>query len=344
MALLTGPWARALDADLNIVSTAKLRIYNVGTVTLASNVHLDAAMSGGSPAANPLSVSGSDGWFPQIYAPSGSQYDMRLETSTGSLIKAFPNQEAVGAGTDSLERDFGTSRGRMVGMAGVTSFEAGNPVGDDVGGDVRLGGWENTQADTAEIDAVVTHITGNLDVDGKRLVGLVSSAATPFSGVSSVDIALPDDPAGVTAYEVMIWGLTHSAATTLVGRFSFNGGAAYVATGYDGLATNFAGGVATVGADGPDTVFPIANGLAGAANKPTTVRLLIFTVNSGSAWTTTQAYSTGYIPGTAEHGITLACGFSPTGNGRATHLRVLPGSGTITGFYRVTPLRGSGDT
>jgi hypothetical protein len=338
MAIVTGPWARALDNNADVMAGAKLRVKVAGSSTLASNIYSDAGMT--TPHSNPITaVTG--GWFPLIFAPSGQQYDIDLETSGGVVIRSFLNQEALGSDSGAWERDFTLSRARIAGLAGVTSFEGGPPTGDNIGGNVRLGGWNDTQADDLELDGAIVRTTSDVfTVNGKKLIGVVQVGATPFTTSSAVDIALSNTPSGIRAWRILVWDYLQSTNASLYGRLSYDSGATYKsgASDYYGGYVQNGSGTATAAAAQMD----FCSNINGSAARPGVLDILVVTPNSGTAATRVICRANGILnTGNLAQAESVSLGEGAFG--RATNLRLLPSAGTITGVYQVIGLRGTGD-
>jgi hypothetical protein len=318
MAFLADARLHARDANGDPLVGATLTIRNAGTMTLSS-VYRDADLT--DAMSNPTSgadVSDAGGWFPQIFAADGSTFDITLKDANGVTVKSYVDVPVVGEGAGAFIRDFGSSRVSIDNSGGTIRLAAGNAAGDDVGGNLSLGGWNNTQADAITLDGAATNTTGKLTVGGKKLPGVVVSE-TAFSAQSTVVVAVPNDPAGVTAFDIEFFNITSSGASTLDCTFSYDNGATYASTGYGGGS--------------------LAAGMGGNA---TTLRLRLITAASGLNHS--AIFGTAVQPGAATP-LTTVCRSHVGGGGenRVTHVKFVPNAGTLTGKYRVVPVYGSGD-
>lgn len=347
MAIVVGPFYRALDDNNVLVPSAQLRVRTAGSAVLAVNIYSDSAMT--IQHANPVQADAA-GWFPLIYSPSGQKFDVAILTSIaagGAVVHSFLNQESVGSDTGALTRDFTTSRARIAASTGgVTSFEAGDPTGDDVGGKVRVGGYSDSQADTISLDGAATNTTGTLTVRSKKLLGLVETPAVTFTAASTVDIPLTNTPTGVLAWEVDLWDFLTSATANLYARFSYDGGGTFKAgaTDYYGHFIQLSAASSAATADLTEAQMELCSNLVGSAARPGFGKIRIITPNGAGAVSTrlsSQLFGQTQTPVLAS---VMASGFGIGSYGRATHLRLLASSGTITGKYRVTPLYGFGET
>lgn len=312
-------WAH--DSSGDPVSGATLTIYNAGTTTLAS-VYRDSTLS--TAMSNPtsgLDVSDSSGRFPQIFAAEGISLDILMKTSAGVVITSYDDVIALGSGAAIFTRDFGNSRARIAGSGGVVSYEAGDPAGDNVGGQVRLGGYNNTQANTASIDAAAVNTTGIFTENGKKLTGVVSSSAG-FSGVTEINLQVPNSPAGIQAFQIDLLNLVGSTTATTYCRFSYDNGSTYETTSYQG------------GSSGEG----ILSGGDLSSSTPTSHCLRLVTASS---------LNVSSLSGITMTSSATATGFIHNGNiaskSRVTNVKVYPSTGTFSGRARVIPMRGTGD-
>lgn len=265
--------------------------------------------------------------------------------------------QAMGADSGTWLRDFGTSRARVAGSGGVTSFEAGPPVGDDVGGAVRLGGYESTQADTAEIDAAATTVTGSMDVSGalnadglitensKKLYGVVQETTSP-AAAAGIDLALTETPANVRAWSVEGIDIVMSATATVNLTLSYDGGATFKtgATDYGFTRSVQAVTSTTVGSTSTQTEAAISTTTQTPTGKPGRLNMTIATVESGNGDTVIEGRM--YAHDNSGTPVPLISHFVAYGHGnygRATHVKISVSSGTITGTFRIVPLRGFGE-
>lgn len=156
MAQLSPVRFRATNAIGELVVGAGLFLFVAGTSTPA-DIYTDDDLT--TPAANPL-VSGSDGYWPQFYAPSGQLVDMfaRQTDDIGSTLL----WQALAVASTGLEdvatffRDFGSDgRAQMRGDSGRVHLEFGDPAGDNIGGKFTIGGWNGTPFDEGVFDGKV---------------------------------------------------------------------------------------------------------------------------------------------------------------------------------------------
>lgn len=343
MALIYDSRWRALDANGNPLSGATLTLYNAGTTTLA-NVFRDAALS--SAMTNPTSgsdTSNADGWFPQVFASEGANFDIILKTSGGSTLASYLSVAAIGAQSGSLTRDFTNSRYSVSGTSGIVSVEAGDPTGDNVGGKMRVGGWAGTQADDIELDGVLVNVTGRLKERSKKIPGTVYTEGV-VSGVANMDITLPVDPAGVKAWQIEIIDLIVTSAATLSARFSTDGGATF----YSG-ASDYYYSVGTIASGSFTSTRAEVGASPSAASSmsiaPTTLnansvsRLNLFVVANnidGTHWGLNTSVN---LVQNLITGVLVA-----NQSTQPTTLRIIASAGTMSAKYRVIPRRGLGDT
>lgn len=364
MALLIGPWQRATDSANAVVSGAKLRIYEQGTTTLAT-VYSDDGLT--TPASNPLTAD-SAGWFDLVYATQDQLFDIRVETATGGAastpIKSWSDQPALGPEGSSLLRDFINARFKVSASSGVVNIEVGDPDPDNTGGSMRLGGWADTQADDIEIDAAAVTTTGPLSVggalsttgviteNGKKLPGVIQTPATTFTTASRVDIPLTNTPTGVRAWEIYVFDLLWSASSDLRMRLAYDAtptfktGIADYGYSYFQAPTNTATGANVLSYITSSTdsieVRP-AHGTPSASARPAFMKFTIFTPNSGANETQILGEMMHYSSTEQTPRPIFFAGTGKGGYGRATYVRIYPGTGTITGAYLVKPLRGFGE-
>lgn len=322
-------WAH--DSSGNPIVGATLTIYDAGTTNLSS-VYRDAALA--TPMTNPTSgadAADSGGWFPQIFAAEGGLFDIAIKTSAGVAVKSYVSVPAVGEGGGDITRDFGTARVWIGNRGGVIRFEGGNAEGDDIGGDVSIGGWNATQADTLELDAAATNTTGTLTVKSHKLPGIVTGEYV-FSGVGSVVLDIPNDPAGVTAYEIHLMYIAGSAGGTLGATVSYDNGATYRSTAY----VTWAGGSAVL----DTTQFTLSAATGSITVDPASGVYTLITDNSTGIspifGLTSQNGANQLLTGISGH-------HAMTGATRITNLKLVASAGTMSGRARVVPLYGTGD-
>jgi hypothetical protein len=343
MSILYKPRWEARDATGNAYSGAKLYVYEAGGLVPAS-VFADAALS--TPLTNPV-IADANGRFAQIFVAADT-FDVVCKTSADVTLWSDEDVDGLGDSSGTFERDFTNSRLEISGSGGVVSIEAKPPTGDDVGGDGRLGGAEGTQAETWEIDAAAATVTGDLEVNGaitkggKKIPGVVYTEGSA-SAQASVDIALPNSPTGVRGWRIEIIGLVLSATTGLRARLAYDATPTFKTGASDysyGYVTSAGGGVTDL-ADAANDYIAIG------PNQEPTATLLgagfidIATPNSGNGATvvsgTFHSVSGGFP-------LTILFSAQGLGNyGRATYLRLYPGSGTETFTYRVLTRQGFGE-
>lgn len=325
MALLYDARFRAVDANGAVLVGATLTVKNAGTSTLSS-IYRDNAQT--TPMTNPTSgsdISDAAGRFPQIFLTEGGLYDITLKTSGGSTVTTYLNVTALGPSTSTFTRDFGTSRARIAGSGGVTSYEAGDATGDDVGGQARIGGYNGTQADTISLDGASVNTTGILKENSKKLYGVVTASGSVTAAASMI-ISLTNTITGVMLYDVDIFSLKCSASPNLTVNFSYDNGATYDVTSNYG--TN-GGGLTTSGT--LIATVPTTNGYFHS-------RLRLQQNDAGSNGATLAGYTAPGGAAMAFVNITRSGNVTPV-----THIKITASTGTITGNWRVIPLRGTGD-
>lgn len=366
MALLYDSRLVARDAAGDAYSGALLYVYVAGGLTPA-NVYASAALGGGSSLTNPVEAD-SNGRFPQIFVAQ-TLFDLVLKTAGGVTIASYEDVSGLGESDGVFERDFTNSRARISGTAGVVSFEAGPATGDDIGGAGRIGGWEGTPADTWEIDALATSVTGDMSIaedfdvttpkklteGGKRLSEVLYTDATTFTGQSTITIALPNTPSGTRRYKVRLWDLVMSnTAAWLSLRLAYDGvptfktGAGDYAYTYNYPSdSNFTGAVQRASSTGATAIRLNESAVSSSATNLMAIDLEIMTVDSGNGVTHVFGRILGHW-GTAVAVLTNNS-FEAVGllsYGRATHLQVLAtgaGAYTMSGKYQLVTERGYGE-
>lgn len=218
---IDGPWDPALDSAGDPLSGALLYTFDSVATTTPKTSYSDTALT--VPHANPI-VANSAGRFAQIWAAEGAGYYITLKTAAGVTIASWGSIVALGAdATGVIERDEGADgRLKIYADAGVANFEAGDPDPDDVGGAVRIGGWDGTQADTIELDAAAVSVTGNLLVNGK-VIGEALSTGT-VTAMASADIALPT---GYMRYRVELRNIVPASDAVIHLRTKHDGDGAF---------------------------------------------------------------------------------------------------------------------
>lgn len=331
------------DASGNRVSGGKLRIYETGTTNLA-DVFSDSGLT--TPLPNPV-VANSAGVCPQVYGEAGLVVDCAMLTSADVEIsgRSF-TMTLLGSTSTGAEYDFGNSRGKLSGSGGVFSIEAGDMAGDDTGGQMRLGGWGGTQADSIELDAAAVDTTGTFTENGKELPGVVQTSSTS-SGAATVIIALPNtNPEGCRVYEVDIIDIVCASSGSITGTFSFDNGATYDATGYyasSSKAPTSNAGV-TSGGSANDTSAAITSmAAAPTAAQPAHMHFKLITPNTTTGTVSMVGVFCGGSLTSGEEGTHAPFrAMQETNGGRCTHIK-LTFPGTVSCTYRVVPLRGFGE-
>jgi len=231
---------QAFGATGSILAGAKLYLYDSVATTTPKAAYTDSALT--IPHAFPI-VADSSGVFAQIYASAGATYHAILKTSAGVTIQTFENWQALGAEDNgTFEKDFGANgRLQAYGSGGVVQLEAGNAVGDDVGGSLAIGGWDGTVLDSLTVNALATTVNGSVSVLGDMVsTGLVDGASSTtfwvklvsgaITAAATTDIALSS---GYNSFRLEITFLRPSTALDLSLRFSYDNGATYKAGATD---------------------------------------------------------------------------------------------------------------
>jgi hypothetical protein len=333
MATIQEPRFRAMDNTGNVYVGATLTIYTAGTTTPA-NIYRDSGLT--TPMTNPTTgsdKSGADGYFPQVFAAEGTSFDVVIKKADGTTLGSLLSVPAVGSDSGALTRDFGPGgRLRIAGSGGIVRVEGGDPTGDDLGGKITLGGYNGTQADIVTLDGASVNTTGTLTELGKSLPGVVQTGKTAFTAVSSVVIALPNSPAGVATWDVDVFDLVASnsgAIFTLTA--STDGGVTYAATGYQhDLVAGNNGSVSDTYTSTAGTAFSLTIGMAQSSKIWSSIRVHAALVRGQTMGITsaTTALAQFLLAGMLQGGTAI------------THLKLIVSAGTMTGFYRVVPLRG----
>lgn len=294
----------------------------------------------------------SSGRFPQVFAASTATFDILLKDAAGVTLASYVSVSALGAQSGVLSLDFTNSRFQARGSGGTVFVEAGDPTGDDVGGHLTFGGWNGTQADAIAINAAATSMTGTLDTGGAltenahRLAGIVYTPNGTFSTVASVDIPLTNSPTGTRVYDLDIIDLAFSAALNLEVRFSYDGGVTYKAGASDyayNVMWSDAGGASSANSAAA-AFMVIASGAFSPANSSSVLFMRITTPTSGSDTTVIAGKIATWLTGTPSARVQVFGAHTAASFGRATHIRLLTSTGTMTGRYRVVPQRGFGET
>jgi hypothetical protein len=350
MALLLSPGVRIANAAGVPISGGKIRVYNANTTTL-SNLYSDTGLT--VPLANPVVCNSagypsSDGSNTVGIFCASANYDIAFMTAASVVLVTIDDVASYGSDAATLTKDFTNSRFAVRGSGGTIYVEAGDADPDAVGGTGILGGWLGTQADSWTINAAVANVVGRIKENSKKLPGVIYTDATTFTAVSTLEIALTNDPTGVRAWDLDLWDLTGTGVLSLLARFSYDGGGTYKsgASDYNYLKTKLddAGAATTTAPGDVDTKIDVNYYMITAANRLATVRIRIVTPDSGAGRTTLEASTVACGTTTAHMGHFFTAGEAVGGYGRATHIRLLQSGQTITGKYRLTPLRGFGET
>lgn len=327
MAFLPETRIRATDANGVPLVGATLTIYTAGTTTPAL-VYRDSGMA--VPMTNPTSgadVSDSGGYFPQIFAIEGLLFDVTLKDEFGATIETQQDVPTLGSGSAVFLRDFGNSRAQITGSAGVVRYEAGPATGDDTGGQLTLGGFNGSQADAIVLDALTINTTGALTEKGKALTAVVYSTGGVITSAEMI-IPLPNDPLGTLAWDIDLIGVD-TGGTNLEVQISVDNGATYLSGAfYTGVRINNASASTQTGGTSKTLADLSGQGALDA-------RMRVMTTNTTGQ---TRFFLTGV--GSTVGSLLSASGLYTATVARATHIRLFPGSGAITGGWRVMPLRG----
>lgn len=352
-----GTWVR--DADGNPLSGAQVRVYDANTTSeadLFSNSGLSVALS------NPVITNAdgypsSDGANECLIWIAGGEYDVAFLDEDDVVLVSWDDVQPVGGeGGDSETTVSGNGRVAWTGAAGEVFLRIGDPSPDDIGGTLRIQGWDGTQADEIELKADEVKVAGDLTVKGgKKLPGYVATPATTFTAVSEVIVALTESPADVRSFVVDVFDLSNSAAGILPAlQFCYDGSGTVFKSGasdyaFSAQVTDQVGGgfVNSVHDDAHTHIQLMGSpGLAPLANKPHWLRLEIITPESGAGATIVRSTLTGYDDGATDFPTVIAAaGYGLGGYGRATHVRlfIASGGGTLTGKYRTEVRLGFGD-
>jgi hypothetical protein len=348
MAILTEGRILVTDASDTPISGGKVRIYDTGTTNLTS-VFSDEALS--VPLTNPV-VANSSGFTPVIFAAEATSVDVTYLTAadatvTGRTYTAIP---FLGSDTGTFTRTLpGGTRFKITDGGGIVLMQVGDASPDNVGGQLTIEGWAGTQGDTLTLDFATTNTTGVITENSKKLLGIVNTNATTFTAVSSVDIPLTQNPSGVLCHEVEVFNLIASTTSVLGIQFSYDGGGTYksgasdYAYAYQYKNLGDPNLYPTYSEDDAHTQI-LCNTSTDFTVKPAWLTLRILTVASGSNPTAVKGELMCLQGGgTGKPNLNLIRGYGLGGYGKATHMRLLASTGTITGQYRVAAMRGFGE-
>lgn len=288
------------------------------------------------PLPNPV-VADSAGRFPQMFADEGDIYDLELHTAADVFVEGYEDYTALGTTTGGIDIDFGLDgRFRVDGSGGQPNIEFGDPVGDAVGGDGRIGGWGGTQGDDLEIDFANVEFTGSVTAGGvlnpfPRL--LTSGTAT---AAATTDIVLNQS---FENWELRLTNLTSSTAAIVQLRVSFDGGATYKSTAgdyaYQGIGQSNAAAVNTAVA----TADHMRLSQGAVASTATGGAMFTVRINSRAAQETFAISNfASVIAGTVAESNSGQMSSSTNNKnfGKATNIRILGATGTLTFQYALT--------
>lgn len=347
MATLYDARIRAIDSDGDPLVGATLTI-NVANTSTPAPIFRDAALT--VPMTNPTSgadVSDAGGWFPQIFATEGTLVDITLKNSAGATVKTYVDVSFLGSNTGEFERTLADdTRFSVRGSGGVVYMEFGDPSPDNSGGTAVIGGWVGTQADLITVNAALFNVIGQIKENSKKLFGVVATEAVTVTAQTSVDIALPNLPAGTRAWEIEIFdfSISGSGVGGLLLQMAYDSApTTFVAAGYSGFCTNAnsTSGVtlSTVGT----TEISLIGSLGGAANQLGVGRIRLITPNSGSDAVKVSSNIEG-INNLGQFLNVQANAYGPTVAGRLAAVRLsLNGVNTFSFKYLVRSLRGYGE-
>jgi hypothetical protein len=354
MAIILPPGTRVATAAGVPISGAKVRVYNANTTTLAT-IYSDVGLS--VPLTNPVVCNSagypsSNGTTPTLIFAAANNYDVAFLDASDNVLAPFDDSPAVGADNSTFSRDFTNSRVQITGSGGVIRVEAGDASPDNSGGQGKLGGWNDTQADSWIADAEVFDTTGYLKENGKKLPGSLYTDATTFTAQTAVNIALPNSPSGARAYRITVFDFTVTASSSIQYQASFDGGATVKsgASDYDfaSLVQEASVAVATGDEAAAGGTNVIGDGsITTPTNRPGRIEFEIITPNSGSDSTLIIGrYFLHDSQATPVPCIGMFATWVRGGYGRMTHLRLVQATGaqTMSGKYRVERLYGFGET
>lgn len=355
MALLLDPATRVLDTTGAAINGGQVRVYNANTTTLAdifSDAGLSVALSN-PVVCNSTGYPSSNGTTPTLIFAAAANYDVAfLDTvANGStVLRSWEDVPSVGSDEATLYKDFTNSRFQVRGSGGTIYVEAGDASPDNTGGTMRLGGWSGTEADTITLDGALVNVDGVLKENSKKLPGVIYTDATTFSTSTGVAIQLPNTPTGVRQWEIEVWDLVAAGTVALTAQLSFDSGATYKSGAADyiydkWIMDNTAGPGIAVSPSTGDTKIDVSYALRAPAGKPARMTIKVTTPNSGSDHTLVESSGTACDRTAATSLATFGTSGSCVGGyGRATHIKLAQGANLISGYYRITPKRGSGET
>lgn len=218
---------QVFDSNGDPLPGAKLITRVPGTTTPKATYNAPDLLN---PLTNPV-VADSAGRFPQMWANTGENYDLVLTDENDVTIESFEGVTALGSEDQAVNIDFGTNgRFAIEGSDGVPNIEFGPPVGDDVGGSGRIGGWNETQGDDLEIDFATVNYNGNINTTG--LIGTPTIAAAVPMALLKATVApvasftIPLDQR-FSRWQLILDNIILSAAGSPTLVMSFDGGGTY---------------------------------------------------------------------------------------------------------------------
>jgi hypothetical protein len=280
------------------------------------------------------------GVFPQIFAANGEAFYASLRTAAGVEVQQFQFLTALGSDdASSLLRDFTTNgRFQVRGSGGIVQIEVGDPSGDDIGGDGRIGGWEGTQGGSLGLDFAEVEGTGFSDFPVVKRAGVTEWVprlliAGTASAVSELILPLDDT---FECWELQLRNIKNTAATLTQAVLSFDGGATYKNTLGDytdhGIAQH------NSGAD-PRVAYDRAQMNLMTADTGTTGHTDVVMKLFSKAAAETRALVTFIQDDPASAANTKSGLFSNSTNnknwGKATHLKIITNMSTATFDYRL---------
>lgn len=332
---------QVFDSNGDPLPGAKLITRVPGTTTPKATYNAPDLLN---PLTNPV-IADSAGRFPQMWANTGENFDLVLTDENDVTIEAFESVTALGTEDQEINIDFG-SNGRFAvrGADGVPNIEFGDVTGDNVGGSGRIGGWDGTQGDNLEVDFATTTFTGALNVAGPISTPSPSGLAVPMvvgrgtvSAVSTIDIPIP---ATYSSYMLEIRNMVGSVTTAqqLNGTLSFDGGGTYKSAADDyQVALFYNGGSTTSQAATNSASVGVTRGSGGASGLGgTDVRVQIWTGSTRE--TRMLSDMCGFTAGNNLLSVMgqVASTTNNKGYGRATNLRIVPSTGTVSFSWVLT--------
>ncbi|HET6971721.1 MAG TPA: hypothetical protein VFH92_11390 [Phenylobacterium sp.] len=349
MARIYHPYERALDNNGKPMPFAQLYTRDAASPTTPKETWSDVGLT--TPNPNPIQAD-QYGFFPAAFASEGEAYYLILVPNGGNPAAPFHSADGVDAlGSDvaaDLARTFAAAR--MLISGGLTDgvhqgviIAAGLPSPTATGGYMSLEGWAGTQLDRLDLKAATANVLGRLKENDKKLQGVVYAENQAFAGVSAVIIPLPNDPVGARACLIDI--IDFHIPDILKITLSYDGGATFKsgATDYQSVVTTGGAGLISASDLLAASAAQISSNAIYSANKPARMWLDVETPNAGTDATIIQTKLIGWN-GTPKPIIEHGAAFGLGGYGRATHLKITPNTGTISGVWRSMVQRGLGET